>query len=105
MPKLRSLLWTIHANAYWAAAKLSDFASVLLVCPQCGQHTETMIHALIDCQSIRPFWVNVLSFTSGQASLVPDADALLQLRLPINMNVHLWRFGILLAYLKNATTL
>src|SRR5690606_17606453 len=53
MPKMRSLLWTIHANAYWTAAKLATFTSVSPVCPQCGQHTETMAHTLIDCQSVR----------------------------------------------------
>jgi hypothetical protein len=48
MPKMRSLLWIIHANTYWTAAKLATFTSVSPVCPQCGQHTVTMIHALID---------------------------------------------------------
>jgi hypothetical protein len=44
MSKMRSLLWTIHADAYWTAAKLATFTSVSPVCPQCGQHTETIIH-------------------------------------------------------------
>jgi hypothetical protein len=82
MPKMRSLLWTIHANACWTAAKLAAFTSISPVCLQCGQHTEIMIHALIDCQSGRPFWANVLNFISGQADPIPDVDALLQLRLP-----------------------
>jgi hypothetical protein len=77
MPKMRSLLWTIHANAYWTAAKLATFTSVSPVCPQCGQHTETMAHALIDCQLVRPFWANVLSFISGQVDPIPDVDAIL----------------------------
>jgi hypothetical protein len=79
MPKMRSLLWTIHANTYWTAAKLATFTSVSPVCPRCGQHTETMAHALIDCQSVRPFWVNVLSFISGQIDPIPDVDAILLL--------------------------
>jgi hypothetical protein len=97
MPKMRSLLWTMHANAYWTAAKLAAFTSVLPVCPQCGQHTETMAHALIDCQSVRPFWVNVLSFISGQAEPMPDADAILQLRLPTNTHTHRSTKPVLLA--------
>jgi hypothetical protein len=85
---MHSLLWTIHVNAYWSAAKLAAFTSVSPVCPQYSQHTETMIHALIDCQSVRPFWVNVLSFISGQVDPMPDVDAILQLRLPTNMHTH-----------------
>jgi hypothetical protein len=97
MPKMRSLLWTIHANAYWIAAKLAVFTSVSPVCPQCGQHTETMIHALIDCQSVRPFWVNVLSFISGQVDPMPDADAILQLRLLTDTHTHRSTKPVLLA--------
>jgi hypothetical protein len=74
---MHSLLWTIHANAYWTAAKLAAFTSVLPVCLQYNQHTETMAHALIDCQSVRPFLVNVLSFISGQVDQTPDTDAIL----------------------------
>jgi hypothetical protein len=75
MPKMCSLLWVIHANAYWTAEKLATFTSVSPVCPQCDQHTETTVHALIDCQSVRLFWVNVLSFISGQVDPMSDADA------------------------------
>jgi hypothetical protein len=77
MPKMRSLLWTIYTNAYWTAAKLVAFTPVSPVCPQCGQHTETMAHALIDCQSVRPFWVNVLSIISDQVDPISDADTIL----------------------------
>jgi hypothetical protein len=88
MLKVRSLLWTIHANTYWTAAKLAAFTSVSPVCLQCGQHTEIMAHALIDCQSVRPFWANVLSFISGQVDPMPDVDAILQPRLPTDMHTH-----------------
>jgi hypothetical protein len=88
MPKMRSLLWTIHANAYWTAAKLAVFISVSPVCPQCGQHTETMVHALIDCQSVRPFWANVLRFILDQADPMSDTDAILQLRLPTDTHTY-----------------
>jgi hypothetical protein len=88
MPKMRSLLWTIHANAYWTAAKLVTFTSVSPVCPQYGQHTETVVHALIDCQSVRLFWVNVLNFILDQADPMSDVDAILQFRLPTNMHTH-----------------
>jgi hypothetical protein len=94
---MRSLLWTIHANAYWTAAKLAAFTIVSPVCPQCGQHTVTMAHALIDCQSVRPFWVNMLGFMSGQVSLMPDADIILQVRLLINMHTHRSTKPVLLA--------
>jgi hypothetical protein len=97
MPKMRSLLWTIDANAYWTAAKLATFTSVSPVCPQYGQHTETMAHALIDCQSVRPFWANVLSFISGQVDPMPDADAILQPRLPTDMHTHRSTKPVLLA--------
>jgi hypothetical protein len=53
MPKICSLLWTIHENACRTAAKLATFTSVSPVCPQYGQHTETMVHELMDCQLIR----------------------------------------------------
>jgi hypothetical protein len=94
---MRSLLWTIHANAYWTAAKLATFTSVSPVCPQCGQHTETMIHALIDCQSVRPFWVNVLSFISGQVDPMPDVDAILQFCLSTDIHTHRSTKPVLLA--------
>jgi hypothetical protein len=94
---MRSLLWTIHANAYWTAAKLATFTSVSLVCPQYSQHTETMVHTLIECQSVRPFWVNVLSFISGQVDLAPDVDAILQLRSPTDMHTHRSTKPVLLA--------
>jgi hypothetical protein len=84
---MRSLLWTIHTNAYWTAAKLAAFTSVSPIRPQCGQHTETMIHALIDCQSVGLPLIHVLSSISGQASLVPDAGVVLQLRLLTNMHI------------------
>jgi hypothetical protein len=98
MPKMRPLLWTIHANAYWEAAKLAAFTSISPVCPQCGQHIETMAHALIDCQSVRPFWVNVLSFISDQVDPIPDVDAiLLWFRLSTNMHTHQSTKPVLLA--------
>jgi hypothetical protein len=46
------------------------------------------VHALIDCQSVRPFWVNVLKFISGQVDLTLDADAILQLRWPTDLHTH-----------------
>jgi hypothetical protein len=77
-----------------------------LACLQCGQSTEAMVHALINyqsvgssttldriyclvcfCQSVGPFWVNVLRFISDQVDLVPDADAILQLRLPADTHI------------------
>jgi hypothetical protein len=85
---MRSLLWTIHANAYWTATKLATFTSVSLVCPQCGQHTERMVCALIDCQSVRLFWANMLSFISDQADPMSDVDAILQFRLSADMHTH-----------------
>jgi hypothetical protein len=66
-----------------------SFTFVSSVYLRCGQHTETMVHAMIDCQSVRPSWVNVLSFISDQVDPMPDADAILQLRLPIDMHTHL----------------
>jgi hypothetical protein len=84
-------------NAYWSAAKLAAFTSVSPVCPQYSQHTETMIHALIDCQSVRPFWVNVFSFISGQVNPIPDVDAILQLCLPTDMYTHRSTKPVLLA--------
>jgi hypothetical protein len=88
MLKMHSLLWTMHANVYWTDAKPATFTSVSPVCPQCGQHTETTVCTLIDCQSVRPFLVNVLSFIPDQVDPMPDVDALLQLRLLINMHIH-----------------
>jgi hypothetical protein len=57
---MRSLLWTIRVNTYWTATKLATFTPVLPVCPQCGQHTVTMRHTLIDCHSIESFWINAM---------------------------------------------
>jgi hypothetical protein len=94
---MRSLLWTIHANAYWTATKLATFTSVSLVCPQCGQHTERMVCALIDCQSVRLFWANMLSFISDQVDPIPDVDAILQFRLLTNLHTRRSTKPVLLA--------
>jgi hypothetical protein len=56
-----------------------------------------MVHALIDCQLVRPFWVNVFSFISGQADPMLDVDAILQLRLPTGMLTHRSTKSVLLA--------
>jgi transposase-like protein len=56
MPKMRSLLWIIHAGGYWTAAKLAKFTTVSPTCPQCGTEDEMVKHALVDCPLIRQFW-------------------------------------------------
>jgi hypothetical protein len=56
-----SLLWTIHVNTYGMTVKLAASTSISPVCSQCSQHTETMIHALIDCQPIGLYWINVFT--------------------------------------------
>jgi hypothetical protein len=77
--------------------KLAAFAFVSPVCPQCSQHIETIVYSLIDCQSVRPFWVNVLGFISGQVDPIPDVDTILQLRLPTDMHTHRSTKPVLLA--------
>jgi hypothetical protein len=47
-----------NTNKYWKAVKLTVFVFVSSVYPQCGQHTETVVHALMDYQSIGPFWID-----------------------------------------------
>jgi hypothetical protein len=68
--------------------KLVTFTVISSVCPQCDQHTKTIVHALIDCQSVGPSWVNVLRFISGQVSPMSDADAISQLRFPIDTRTY-----------------
>jgi hypothetical protein len=75
---MSSLLWTIHGNAYWTTVKLAAFASVSPVYPQCGQHTETRVHVLIDHQSARLFWVNVLRSVLGQVVAHPGWTGVLE---------------------------
>jgi hypothetical protein len=88
MPKMRSLLWIMHANVYWTDAKLAAFTSISPVSPQYGQYTEAMAHTLIDCQSVRLFWVNVLSFILCQIDPILDADVIFQFRLSTNAHTH-----------------
>jgi hypothetical protein len=90
-----SLLWIIHENAYWMPA---NSVAVLPVCSQRSQRTETTVHALIDCQSVRPFWGNIFRLISGQVDPMPDVDAILQLHLPTDMHIHRFTKLILLAF-------
>jgi hypothetical protein len=88
IPKIRLLLWTTPANTYWTTAKLIIFASVSPICPRCGQNTETIVRALIDCQSVRPFCVNVPSFISDQVDPMPDVDVMFHHRLSADIHTH-----------------
>jgi hypothetical protein len=76
----------MHTNTYQTTTKID--ASISPVCLQYGQHTEVMRHALVDCQSVGPFWINILGFISGQVDPMSDADAMLLLCLPTDMHIH-----------------
>jgi hypothetical protein len=56
-----------------------------------------MAHALIDCQLVGQFWVNMLRFISSQVNPMPDADIILQLRLPTDIHIHLSTKSVILA--------
>jgi hypothetical protein len=46
-----------------------------------------MKHALIDCQSVGPFWVHVLT-NSHQVDPIPDVDTMLRFHSPTDMHTH-----------------
>jgi hypothetical protein len=109
---MRSLLWTTHTNAYWTAAKLTVFTSVSPLCPQCGQHTETEAHALIDFQSVRPFGVNTFILVSGQIDPMLDVGTTLFCPLmcapidPISrtISICMWRMDVTCAHICHIHT-
>jgi hypothetical protein len=56
MPKLRSLTWLIHAGSYKTAKSYARFTSTSPVCPRYQQATESVEHALVECQEMYAFW-------------------------------------------------
>jgi hypothetical protein len=88
MPKMRSLLWIIHAGGYWTATRLSKFTTVSPTCPQCGTEDETVKHALVDCPLIRQFWQGIFDNLSVHANPALTGPAILQLQLDRQMARH-----------------
>jgi hypothetical protein len=80
MPKMRSLLWIIHAGGYWIATRLANFATVSPTCSQRGTEDETVEHALVDCPLIRQFWQGILGSLLVCINLVLTDSAILQLQ-------------------------
>ena len=81
MSKLRSLAWIIHAGGYKTAESYARFTNTSPLCPRCNQVSESVVHALVECQEVDAFWSSLYRVLRLPHVSRPDTYAILTLHL------------------------
>jgi hypothetical protein len=79
MPKLRSLAWLIHVGGYKRAMSYARFTNTSPACPRCQQATESVEHALVECQEVYAFWSRFYQVLKFPQYSRPDTRLILSL--------------------------
>jgi hypothetical protein len=85
MPKLRSLAWLIHIGGYKTAKSYTRFTNTSPVCPRCLQATESVKHALAECQEVYVFWSRLYQVLKFPQYSRPDTCSILSLDIARNL--------------------